>query len=311
MANLASRMKNLQIRGQVISWTVSSLLGEKRLSSYLNEDICFSKRLIKLAKSSDGLILVNGKHRTVRYLITEGDHIVIKLPDEINNTSLKATQIPLEIIYEDDHLMVLNKVAGRVSVPSSTDQETSLANGILYYYLLKNLPYTVHIVTRLDRDTSGLVLVAKHQYAHSLLANLQLKNEIKRVYIGFIKGHLKESHGVINQPIGRTNDSIIKREVNNRGRKAITYYKVLKEYLNHTAIQIKLETGRTHQIRVHFAHIGHPLLGDDLYGNVSKYIKRQALHCKTLKFTHPITQEKLQINAPLPKDFLEMIDKIS
>src|SRR5699024_5121039 len=145
-------------------------------------------------------------------------------------------------------------------------------------YLLKNLPYTVHIVTLLDRDTSGLVLVAKHQYAYSLLGNLQLKNEMRRVYIRFIIGQLKEAHDVINQPISRINDSIIKREVNNRGRKAITYYKVLKEYLNHTAIQIKLETGRTHQIRVHFAHIGHPLLGDDLYGNVSKYIKRQALH---------------------------------
>src|SRR5699024_12732110 len=121
----------------------------------------------------------------------------------------------------------------------------------------------------------GIIHVTKHQYENLLLANLQLKNEIKRVYIEFIKEHLKESHGMINEPIGRTNDSIIKREVNNRGQKAITNYKVLKEYLNHTAIQIKLETGRTHQIRVHFAHIGHPLLGDDLYGNVSKYIKRQ------------------------------------
>src|SRR5699024_4662266 len=141
--------------------------------------------------------------------------------------------------------------------------------------LLINLQYTVHIVTRLDRDTSELVLVAKHQYAHSLLANLQLKIKIKSIYIGLIKAYIKESHDVIKQPIVRINDSIIKREVNNRGRKAITYYKVIKEYLNHTAIQINLETGRTHQIRVHFAHIGHPLLGDDLYGNVSKYIKRQ------------------------------------
>src|SRR5699024_6193190 len=132
------RMKNRQIRDQVVSWTVSRLTGEKRVSRYLNEDRCFSKRLIKLAKSSDGLMLVNGKHRTVRYLITEGDHIDIKLSDEINNTSSQATDIPSEINYEDDHLMILNIVAGPVSVPSSTNHETSFANGILYYYLLKD-----------------------------------------------------------------------------------------------------------------------------------------------------------------------------
>lgn len=306
---LASRLHNFQISGQTMSWTVSGLSVEKRLSIYLNEEVYFSNRLIKLAKSADALLTINGKHRTVRYQVTEGDQIVIRFPLEVSDTSLKATELPLEIIYEDDHLMILNKDSGQVTVPSVKQRETSLANGILYYYLLKKLPYTVHIVTRLDRDTSGLVLVAKHQYAHSLLANLQLDSGINRVYVGLVEGHLKDKSGTIDRPIGRSGDSIIEREVNDQGQKAITHYKVLKEYADYTYVQMILETGRTHQIRVHFSNLGHPLIGDDLYGEESKYIKRQALHCKTLKFIHPITQEKLQIDAPLPRDFLKMIDK--
>lgn len=292
-----------------MSWTVSNLLGGKNLADYLNEDIHFSNRLIKLAKSPKALLTINGKHRTVRYQVSAGDQIVIKFPEEVSDTSLKATDLPLEIIYEDDHLMILNKRAGQVTVPSVKQRETSLANGIFYYYHLKNLPYTVHIVTRLDRDTSGLVLVAKHQYAHSLLANLQLEDEINRTYVGFVAGHLKDGNATINAPIKRSAHSIIEREVNHKGQKAITHYKVLQEYADYSYVKINLETGRTHQIRVHFSYLGHPLIGDDLYGKESEYIKRQALHCRTLQFTHPITQEKLLIDAPLPIDFLKMIDK--
>lgn len=308
---LASQLKNFQISGQTMSWTISNLLIEKSLFNYLNEDIHFSNRLIKLAKSPEALLTLNGKHRTVRYQVSEGDQIVIRFPAETSDTSLKATDLPLEIIYEDNHLMILNKVAGQVTVPSVKQRETSLANGILYYYRLKNLPYTVHIVTRLDRDTSGLVLVAKHQYAHSLLANLQLENKIGRVYVGFVAGYLKIKQGMINAPIGRSAHSIIEREVNKQGQKAITHYKVLKEYPDYSYVEVRLETGRTHQIRVHFSYLGHSLIGDDLYGKESKYIKRQALHCKILKFTHPITQEELYIDAPLPMDLLKMFDKQS
>lgn len=309
LVSLAARLKNFKISGQTMSWTVSNITTEKRLSVYLYEEVYFSNRLIKLAKSSDALLTVNGKHRTVRYQITEGDHIAIRFPLEANDTSLKATELPLDIIYEDDHLMVLNKESGIATVPSVKQRETSLANGILYYYQLNGLPYTVHIVTRLDRDTSGLVLVAKHQYAHSLLANLQLTGEINRVYVGLIEGHLPNNAGTINYPIGRRVDSIIEREVSKAGQKAITHYKVLEAFEDYSYVQMILETGRTHQIRVHFSYLGYPLVGDDLYGETSKYIKRQALHCKTLKFTHPITQKKLQIDAFLPNDFAKLVEK--
>lgn len=307
--DLVSLLKDFVINGQTMSWTVTNLENKKTLNEYLKEDLIFSNRLIKLAKTSDALLSVNGRHRTVRYQVTNGDHIIIKFPNEVDKTSLKATNLNLNIIYEDDHLMVLNKEHGQVTVPSVNQRETSLSNGILYYYKTKKLPYTVHIVTRLDRDTSGLVLVAKHQYAHSLLANLQDKDEIKREYVCFITGKLIKKTGIINAPIGRSDHSIIEREVTKKGSPAITHYKVIKEYQEYSYLKIKLETGRTHQIRVHFSYLGHPLVGDDLYGNKSKYIKRQALHCKTLEFIHPITNKKLLLNAPLPKDLLELFDK--
>lgn len=306
---LSTLLKGIKINGRTMSWTVSQLKESKALVDYLNINLSFSKRLIKSAKSPEALLSVNGKRRTVRYEVTNGDQIVIRFPKEKENTTLKATKQKLDIIYEDDHLMVLNKEAGQVTIPSVNQRETSLSNGILYYYKLKNLPYTVHIVTRLDRDTSGLVLVAKHQYAHSLLAIKQQKDEITRVYVGFINGSLKDKASTINAPIGRSPHSIIEREVTESGSPAITHYKVIKEYIDYSYLKIRLETGRTHQIRVHFSYLGHPLVGDDLYGNKSKYIKRQALHCKTLAFIHPITEEKLQLNASLPKDLLKLIDK--
>lgn len=306
---LKNHLKNLKINGQTMSWTVSHLSDDKTLNEYLSEELHFSKRLIKLAKSPNALLSVNGKHRTVRYRVSKYDEISIKFPKEINNSSLVATKLPLDIIYEDDHLIVLNKKPGQVTVPSVDQRTTSLSNGLLYYYQLKGLPYTIHIVTRLDRDTSGLVLVAKHQYAHSLLSKLQIQNKINRIYASFIVGNLKQKQSIINAPIGRSLDSIIKREVTTRGDSAITHYKVIKEYLEYSYLEITLETGRTHQIRVHFSHLGHPLVGDDLYGSESQQIKRQALHCKKIEFTHPITGTYIQLTAPLPEDMLKLFDK--
>lgn len=308
---LSKELKNFKISGQTMSWTINALSDKKTLANYLKENVNFSSRLIKLAKSADALLSVNGKHRTVRYQVKEHDQITIRFPNEAINTSLKATKLPLDIIYEDDHLIVLNKKAGQVTVPSVNQRENSLSNAILYYYKVKNLPYTVHIVTRLDRDTSGLVLVAKHQYAHSLLAQLQMQGKIIRKYTGFITGKLNEKKSTIDAPIGRSSHSIIEREVTKLGDKAITHYEVIKEYDDYSYIKINLETGRTHQIRVHFAYLGHALIGDDLYGMKSNYIKRQALHSEKLEFTHPITQEKLHLHASLPKDLLKLFDKNS
>ncbi len=308
---LLKELKNFKISGQTMSWTINGLSDKKTLADYLKENVNFSSRLIKLAKSADALLSVNGKHRTVRYQVKEHDQITIRFPNEAINTSLKATKLPLDIIYEDDHLIVFNKKAGQVTVPSVNQRENSLSNAILYYYKVNNLPYTVHIVTRLDRDTSGLVLVAKHQYAHSLLAQLQMQGKITRKYTGFITGKLNEKKSTIDAPIGRSSHSIIEREVTKLGDKAITHYEVIKEYDDYSYVQINLETGRTHQIRVHFAYLGHPLVGDDLYGMKSNYIKRQALHSEKLEFTHPITQKKLHLHASLPKDLLKLFDKKS
>jgi len=178
----------------------------------------------------------------------------------------------------------------------------------LGYYESNKIPYTVHVVTRLDRDTSGLLLVAKHRYSHSLLAKAQKLGKIKRTYKAIVEGNLEKVQGTIDLPIGRKQGSIIEREVNESGKRAITKYKTIKKFSSHSFIEVELETGRTHQIRVHFSHIGHPLVGDDLYGGNRMNIDRQALHCYKLRFEHPFTKETIELESKLPADMKNLIE---
>lgn len=277
------------------------------IQAFLTDIAQFSKRLIIKAKSAEGNILVNGKHATVRYLLLMDDHLEVELPEEKIGDKMKRVEMELHIVYEDDFLLVLDKPAGVATIPSRHHPTGTLANGILYYYEQRKLPYTVHVVTRLDRDTTGLVLIAKHQYSHSLLDRMLRGKGIERKYQALVHGEMSEANGMIDLPIGRKEGSIIERVVTEKGQRAVTHYHVKRNLQDITLVDIGLETGRTHQIRVHFAALGHPLLGDDLYGGKKEVIGRQALHCACLAFTHPLTKESLVFHAALPGDMAWVI----
>lgn len=272
------------------------------LRDYLIQVACLSKRLIIKAKQQNGAILINGEHRTVRYLLQYGDILEVVFPPEEISPYLQPESLALEIVYEDEDVLVVNKESGMPTMPSRIHTSGTLANAILYYYQKQGLPYTVHIVTRLDKDTSGLVLIAKHQYSHSFFSMMQRKNEIQRIYTAIVHGEMKNKQGLIDQPIGRHPSSIIERIVTSDGQEARTFYHVKQKTDTLSFVHVQLETGRTHQIRVHLSSIGHPLVGDDLYGGNREMIKRQALHCSELSFIHPFSQEELTLFARLPDD---------
>ena len=272
-----------------------------------------SKGLLAKIKFRGGDIRVNGQSQIATYLLDIGDQVVIDIPPEEGFETLEAIDYPLDILFEDDHFLILNKPFGVASIPSVNHSNT-IANFIKGYYVKQVYEnQQVHIVTRLDRDTSGLMLFAKHGYAHARLdKQLQKKSIVKR-YFALVKGAgVIEPEGNIIAPIARDEDSIITRRVAKGGKYAHTEYKVIASYGDIHLVDIRLHTGRTHQIRVHFSHIGFPLLGDDLYGgSLEHVIQRQALHCHFLSFYHPFLEEQLEISSPLPDDFKNLITKLS
>lgn len=293
-----------------MKWVIEKEYDGMMIRDYLRSIQSFSRRLLKRAKIDGGEILVNGLPQTVRWLLQAGDMLHVVLPPEEKSLFMEPVQMPLHILYEDEAVLIINKEAGMATIPSFNHPTNTLANGLLGYYQRKNLASTVHIVTRLDRDTSGIVLIAKSQYSHSLLANQQKDGEIDRRYMAVIEGHLPVKNGTIDAPIGRKPGSIIERVVVDSGKHAITHYQTIKETADYTHLSIRLETGRTHQIRVHFSHMGHPLVGDDLYGGrvLPNQIGRQALHCAEIKFRHPLTEETMIFQAEMPADLGLLMD---
>lgn len=273
-----------------------------------------SKALLAKIKFAGGDIQVNGKQENAIFLLEVGDKVVIDIPSEEDVTgSLEPIEHPLDIVYEDEHFMVIQKPYGVASIPSILHSNT-IANFVKAYYLRQQYENKqVHIVTRLDKDTSGLMLFAKHGYAHARLdKQLQAKTIQKRYYaLVHGRGDLAKQGDII-APIGRPEDSIITRCVTPSGKYAHTSYEVVSSWGDIHLVDIRLHTGRTHQIRVHFSHIGFPLLGDDLYGGSLEYgIMRQALHCHSLSFEQPFSKEYLQLTSPLPADFQAVINNIS
>ncbi|MBM6618257.1 RluA family pseudouridine synthase [Bacillus suaedaesalsae] len=266
-----------------------------------------SKVALTDIKFGGGNILVNDVPVTVRYVLKEGDVLKVHFPPEKRSGDLLPENIQLCIIYEDDYILVINKPPFMSVIPSREHPTGSLANAILYYYEKNNISSTVHIVNRLDRDTSGLLIVAKHRYTHHLFSKVQKVSGIKRRYEAFVHGIVEEDHKTIHAPIGRKDDSIIEREVRDDGQVAITHFDVFGRYKDLSHVSLKLETGRTHQIRVHMAYLGHPLIGDDLYGGSRKLMNRQALHSTELSFVHPITKEHMYFEIPLPLDMNSLL----
>lgn len=266
-----------------------------------------SKRALTDIKFNGGDILVNSEHVTVRHKVKEGDVLTIIFPKEERGSGLQADKVPFTIVYEDQHCLVINKPPYVPSIPSREHTKGTLANGLIDYYEKHHIASTVHIVNRLDKDTSGLMLVAKHRFAHSLFSTQQKTKQIHRTYKAVVHGVLNLDQGTITAPIGRKKDSIIEREVCEDGQVAVTHYEVIQRLEDKTLVKLILETGRTHQIRVHMSSLGHPLCGDQLYGGNENDIKRQALHSSQLSFWHPLLEKQLTFEAEMPEDMSELL----
>ena len=272
-----------------------------------------SKGLLAKIKFCGGQILVNGVEQNAIYLLDIGDKVSIDIPSEIGYEGLEAIDRDLDILYEDDHFLVINKPHGVASIPSVLHSNT-IANFVKGYYVRQNYEnQLVHIVTRLDKDTSGIMLFAKHGYAHARLDKQLQAKTIQKRYYALVKGEGRlEDEGDIIAPIARDEDSIITRRVAKGGKYAHTSYRVVQQFADTYLVDIQLHTGRTHQIRVHFSHIGFPLLGDDLYGGaMEEGIDRQALHCHSLVFYHPFLEKELRIECSLPDDFNQVLQQLS
>ncbi|MDX5474626.1 MAG: RluA family pseudouridine synthase, partial [Bacillaceae bacterium] len=210
-----------------------------------------SKAALTDIKFGGGAILVNGNEQTVRHFLQAGDKVDVLFPEELPSEEMKAENIPLTILYEDKEVLVINKPSNMNSIPSREHPTGSVANALLHYYKTNGIAATVHIVTRLDRDTSGVMLIAKNRFVHHLFSLQQRQHEINRTYFAIAHGCMEGDAGTINAPIGRKEDSIIEREVRADGQHAVTHYEVVKKTNEYTVVRLKLETGRTHQIRVH------------------------------------------------------------
>lgn len=293
---------------------------KKRLDLYVCE-VSGSTRSGAQVLIDTGCVLVNGKPENKNYRIRLGDEIEINLP-EPKELEVLPENIPLNIVYEDDSIVVINKPSGMVVHPANGNESGTLVNALLYHCKdsLSGINGVIRpgIVHRIDKDTSGLLVVAKTDEAHIFLSSLLKEHGIKRVYHAILVGHLRETEGTVNAPIARHPVDRKKMAVVRGGKEAVTHYTVLSEYPSFTYAKMELETGRTHQIRVHMSHIGHPIIGDTVYGggktpfekSNSILLDGQILHAKELSFPHPKTKEILHFECELPDNFKELLKRL-
>lgn len=290
---------------RIFTYRIPEEFENSTLLSFLKAE-CYSSPIITHLKRTENGLLLNGNWARVRDILHENDILTVTLLETASSDNIVPTLLPLDIVYEDDDLMVINKPADMPIHPSQNNYENTLANAVAYYFAQQNIPFVYRCINRLDRDTTGLLILAKHIYSASLLSNMVKNRLIHREYIAIADGDVNDE-GIIDAPIARAKDSTIEREVNfDTGDFARTHYKCLKRENGYSLVSLKLETGRTHQIRVHMKYIGHALLGDFLYNPDYRFINRQALHSYRLTFTHPITKEVLTFTAPLPPDMAKL-----
>ncbi len=273
----------------------------------LKAEFSMSDRLLLKLKKLDKIYL-NGNVTSVNHPVLENDLIECYLDYEEDNSNIIPTEMPLNIIYEDEAYIVVNKPAGIPVHPSMDHYTDSLSNGIAFYFNQIGLKKKIRPVNRLDKDTSGIVIFAKNEYIQECLVRQMKSKEFIKKYIAVVTGSLDNLEGTINAPIARKEGSIIERCVSETGDIAITHYKVLKRKPNFDIVECILETGRTHQIRVHFAYLGHSLLGDTLYGTSSNLINRQALHAYEVEFTHPLSKKKVKYITTVPEDLNKLME---
>lgn len=273
----------------------------KNINQILNQELHISTRLQhKLIVQKH--VMLNDKIIDTRSSVSLNDIITVDLTFNEESENIISTPMSLNIIYEDECFLILNKPAGIAVHPSILHYSDSLANGVKFYFESIGLKCKIRPVNRLDLNTSGIIIFAKNEYVQECLIRQMQNKTFKKYYIAFVDGIFTDKKGTINLPIARKDKSIIERCIDYNGQTAITDYKVLSEYDNFSVVECYLQTGRTHQIRVHMSAIGHPLLGDTLYGNSSNLINRQALHSYKISFIHPVTNQIMSFSCDLPAD---------
>ena len=282
------------------------------IREFLKEDLGLSSRLIRRS-AIEKRILVNKKEVRMRYIVHTGDLVQINLQSD-ESQNITPEKMDLDIVYEDEDILVINKKPYMVVHPTKSYQSGTLANGVLFYFKETNQNCIVRLVSRLDMNTSGLIIIAKNQFAHMALSKEMEENNLEKRYLAIVHGNLKEKEGTIDAPIYRPDGEEFgtMRIVDERGQRSITHYKVIESFKDADLVECLLETGRTHQIMVHMKHLGHPIYGDTLYGfeGDEELIPRQALHAYGLDFKSPKTKETLSLRAKLPDDMESLLKKV-
>ena len=282
-----------------------------KIRDYLKQEMGLSSRLIR-GSAMDKRIFVNNEVVRLNYVLKANDNITINLKKQ-ESQNIEPENIDIDIVYEDSEIIVVNKRPNMVVHPTKRYQSGTLANALLYYFKETNQDCIVRLVSRLDMDTSGLIIIAKNQYAHMELSKNMQQNEVEKRYLALVHGHMKEMEGTIDKPIYRPEiEGNMKRVVDERGQRSITHYKVVERLKGADLVECLLETGRTHQIRVHLSSLGHPIYGDSLYGYEEdlELIPRQALHAYGLNFKSPRTKKDLELRAKLPDDIQQLLEKL-
>ena len=269
----------------------------------------YSSSNITAIKKMPNNVVIDGEWVHMNYKLKTGDILTVNITEEASSEKIPPIKMDLDIVYEDEDIIVINKPAGLPIHPSLNHYEDSLANGLAYYFKSQGKAFIFRCANRLDKNTSGLTVIAKHLVSGNILSTMVKNREFHREYYAIIRGSLEQPQGTIDAPIGRVDDSIITRCVDfEHGERAVTHYKVIDKKNDHSLLSINLETGRTHQIRVHLKYIGHPLIGDQLYNPDFEYMQRQALHSRKISFNHPITKKAMEFVAPLPVDMQKLFN---
>ena len=294
-----------------LSFLISDKYTNVTIRDFLKEQGFSSQNITELKKMHRS-VLINEQWMHMNYKLKPNECLQIHIQEEKSNDKILPINLPFPILYEDEDLVIINKPADMPIHPSQNNYDNTLANAAAYYYEeLQHTPFTFRCINRLDRDTTGLTILAKNMYSANILAGQMQRREIKRLYLAILDGTLDKKYGTIRLPIGRKNGSTIERQIDlENGDSAITHYCRLKELDSYTLAAFQLETGRTHQIRVHMAAINAPLVGDTLYNtkDSSTGLPRQALHAYRISFTHPVSGQKIKFTAPIPEDMSSLLN---